>query len=176
MSRKKNLISELDLQKIGGRIAYIRLINEETQAVFCEKTGLSKGNLSELEKNKYDPSYQAIIKIVDIYNINPGWLLFGKGDPFVIEDKKPQIELVSDPIIEEHFEIVKKFKNKDRAKKINEHLLQIDDQYSEKLKIVEFILQGMASGLSFKFEVVENNASSNYFGRSEGKLKNGTEE
>ncbi|MFH2064949.1 MAG: helix-turn-helix transcriptional regulator [Pseudomonadota bacterium] len=81
MSRKKIAISELNLKKIGGRIAHIRISNGMNQEEFCNITGLTKGNLSCLENNKYEPSYQAIVKILENFEIDSGWLLFGDSDP-----------------------------------------------------------------------------------------------
>jgi len=80
MSRKKILISELNLNKIGGRIAYIRLKNNLSQSKFAENVGISIGNLSGLENHKYEPSYRAIIKILEVFKVDPIWLLIGEGE------------------------------------------------------------------------------------------------
>lgn len=100
--------------------------------------------------------------IIDITSVSPK------------EELKKQFNI--DPIILEHIELVKQFSHKEQAKKINEYLLTIDKQYSDNLKEVEWILQGMAAGLKFKFEVVNNSHLSNQTGNTEGKLKNGTED
>ena len=75
-------MSEELVQEIGGRITFIRLHYGLKQAEFCDMIGISKGNLSDLENSRYKPSYQAIVKIIDNYNVNPHWLLSGKGDVF----------------------------------------------------------------------------------------------
>ena len=77
MPRKKNQISELNLNKVGGRIAYLRIKHNLTQAQLSEKTGLSKGNISGLESHKYEPSARTIIKIVELFKVTSDWLLFG---------------------------------------------------------------------------------------------------
>lgn len=99
MSRVKKQISDINLDKIGGRIAYIRIVNNLTMAEFSEITGLSTGNLSGLESHKYEPSFQTIVKILEIYSVNPEWFLFGKGDPLKGENSNGPIQLADDPEI-----------------------------------------------------------------------------
>lgn len=123
MSRKKTLISELDLSKIGGRIAYLRVTNGMTQAQLSEKTGLSKGNVSGLEKHKYEPSYKAIIKIIELFKVNSEWLLLGKGSH---EQSSPK-ETPENMVVIEHQDLVKRFKNSEKAKEMNEGLLMLED-------------------------------------------------
>lgn len=86
MSRRKKQISDLDLKKIGGRIAYIRTRKKESIAQFAEKTGLSTGNISALENDKYDPSLSALLKIIESYDVNSEWLLTGEGDPYLYKE------------------------------------------------------------------------------------------
>ena len=117
MSRKKILISELNLKKIGGRIAFLRIKNGFTLAQLSEKTGISRGNLSGLESNKFDPSVKTIVKLIELFNISADWLLFGK------ENSEPNSV---NKIIIEHQDIVKKFQNSEMAKEINENLLKLE--------------------------------------------------
>lgn len=83
MSRKKINISELNLKKIGGRIAYVRIKEDLSQEDFGKNIGLSKSNVSCFENHKYEPSFQAIVKIIEHYKINSDWLLFEQGDPYI---------------------------------------------------------------------------------------------
>jgi transcriptional regulator with XRE-family HTH domain len=80
MSRKKPHISECDLSRIGGRFAYVRLYNNLNQAEFADITGLSNGNISGIENHKYEPSYRAILKILEIFNVSADWLIKGVGE------------------------------------------------------------------------------------------------
>lgn len=80
-------VSEEIVNEIGGRITSIRLSYGLKQAEFCDIIGISKGNLSDLENNRYKPSYQAIFKIVDNFNVNPHWFLSGKGEAFEKDSK-----------------------------------------------------------------------------------------
>lgn len=75
-----------------------------------------------------------------------------------------------DTITQEHFEIVKKFKFKERLKKINEDLLIIE-QNPDALRDVEAYLRGLAAGIKYS----SGHSAPNHPPRSEGNLKNGTE-
>lgn len=79
---KKEPMSIGLVNEISGRITFIRLSLGLKQAEFSNIIGISKGNLSDLENNRYKPSYQAIVKIVDNFKVNPHWLLTGKGEAF----------------------------------------------------------------------------------------------
>jgi len=136
MSRKKSQISELDLSKIGGRIEYIRLINNENQAQFAEKTGLSKGNISGLENHKYEPSYSALVKILEIYKVDSAWLLTGIGD-MVNNQKYLKPESTVDVIEFEHKNLIEKFKNKVQAKRLNEKLIKLESISASQLDRIE---------------------------------------
>lgn len=83
MSRKKIDISKLKFDNIGDRVAFIRAKNDESQEVFGKCIGISKGNVSNLENHKYDPSYLSLNKIVEKYKVSPVWLLTGEGDPYI---------------------------------------------------------------------------------------------
>jgi len=79
----KNIqIPEELIREIGGRITFIRQSYSLKQSEFCEIIDISKGNLSDLENNRYKPSFQAIVKIITHFNVNPHWLLSGTGSPF----------------------------------------------------------------------------------------------
>jgi len=125
MSRKKTQISELDLSTIGGRIAYIRLSNNLSQAQFAEKTGFSRGNVGGLETHKYEPSYKAITRLIELFKVEPNWLLFGKTAQKTNENPEPLPQKQS--VITEHQDIVKGFKRPEKAKEINEDLLTLEE-------------------------------------------------
>lgn len=121
MSRKKTLISDLNLTRIGDRIAFIRVSNNLTQAQFAEKTGLSKGNVSGLESNHYEPSARAIIKIVELFDVSADWILFGDK----VEKEENSSSNVTRVIIE-HKNIVGQFQNPEKAKEFNEFLVGVE--------------------------------------------------
>jgi transcriptional regulator with XRE-family HTH domain len=80
MSRKKVNISELKLNKIGGRIAFIRAKADLNQEQFGDNIGLSKSNISQIENHIFEPSFKTLVKIIEYYKINPAWLLTEKGE------------------------------------------------------------------------------------------------
>lgn len=91
MSRKKIDISELSLEKIGGRIKYLRIKEGMTQAQLSEIIGLSKGNISSLEKNRYEPSAKSLIKLSELFKVTTDWILLGNVDLKTNSDDKIQI-------------------------------------------------------------------------------------
>jgi len=87
MSRKKMNISELSLEKIGDRIKYLRIKGGMTQAQLSEMIELSKGNISSLEKNRYEPSARSIIKISELFKVATDWILLGNDKKIKSDDK-----------------------------------------------------------------------------------------
>lgn len=115
MSRKKIDISELNLKLIGGRIAYLRISNGLTQESLSESIGISKGNISALENNKYEPSAKAIVKISKLFQVTTDWILIGDN-----ESKEPE------NIIAEQQNMLKKFKDPLKGLENNQYLAGIE--------------------------------------------------
>ncbi len=148
MSRKKVDISKLDLEKIGGRVAYVRLKSGLSMNDFGNIVGLSKGNISRLENHSYDPSYKSIVEICKNFKVNPSWLLLNIGEPD--DETHIEIEPVTTPSNEtefEHMALVKTFKNKELAKELNIILKEIEDLDSDHLREVKGILRSELSML-----------------------------
>lgn len=82
MAIGKDQISEQAIEEVGERITFVRLTHGLKQSDFCERIGISKGNLSDLENSRYKPSFQAIFKIISHFNVSPLWLISGEGSPF----------------------------------------------------------------------------------------------
>jgi len=187
MSRKKVQISELDLKKVGGRIAYIRLLKDQNQDQFSSNVGISKGNLSGLENHKYEPSFQLIVKILEHYQVNSGWLLLGEGEisfdetcpteghsqkPGVYKSRpvlkeNPELKIIED----EHSDLVKNFKDKVTAKDVNEKLIDLE-YISEKTyrRVVNHITDVWETAVDIFDEMEEKKISDN------GNQKNGTDD
>lgn len=54
---------------------------EKNKVDFAQKVGTSATNLLRIEKNETsEPSLNSIVLLFDVYNVNPEWLFFGKGD------------------------------------------------------------------------------------------------
>ncbi|WP_051283880.1 helix-turn-helix transcriptional regulator [Desulforegula conservatrix] len=142
-----------------------------SQTEFCEKLGLTPGYLSMIIKGKRGPSADLISGVYLHYRDHFHWLITGEYEHEIHTDHEVPY---FDPVINEHIEIVKKFKHKEHAKKINESLLKIDS--IETLERIDVLVKGMALGMRCEVTFVENSTSSNQNHFSEGNLKNGTEE
>lgn len=66
------------MNTIGERIRYARKNKNLTLTELKEKTGLSTGNLSDLENNKSMPSANALIQLKKVLNISIDWILTGE--------------------------------------------------------------------------------------------------
>lgn len=71
----------LDKMTIGERIRYLRQItNNITQKKLADATGISRGNLSNYETDRFKPASDAIIAIATYFGVTTDWLLTGKED------------------------------------------------------------------------------------------------
>ena len=119
MSRKKTLISDLDLGKIGGRIAFLRISAGLTQAQLSKKTGISRGNISGLESNKFEPSVRAISKLVELFDVSSDWIIFGENPT----DKDEPVTTISNA----KEDLISKFDDSLKAEKIIKDLLMLEN-------------------------------------------------
>jgi len=71
---------ENQIETLGERIKKIRKLNEMNQIVFSKSVGISQATLSELEQDKYKPSIEIIISIVNEFHVDLSWLVFGRTD------------------------------------------------------------------------------------------------
>lgn len=62
---------------LGERIREIRKNNQMNQTEFANLIGVSQGTLSELEQNKFNPSLETILAIINGFNVNATWFLLG---------------------------------------------------------------------------------------------------
>ncbi len=67
----------VDLSGISLRLKQIRLILNLTPKHVFLKTGISSGNLSELENGKYPPSAKTLILLSELYQVSVDWILKG---------------------------------------------------------------------------------------------------
>ncbi|GEM_PF-139536 len=66
------------MQSIGERIRFKRTTYKMSMQALADILGKSKGNISEYEKGKYEPSAQTIIALSRIFNVSTDWLLTGE--------------------------------------------------------------------------------------------------
>lgn len=104
---------------IGERIRFLRqTIRKVTQQELANATGLSRGNLSNYEKDRFKPASDAILAIANYFDVSTDWLLTGKEslDPKInIGDSSNNNLVLSDKEIE-LITLFRKLKNKDKLK------------------------------------------------------------
>ena len=66
------------MDTIGKRIRYARKIRNLSLTEVKEKTGISTGNLSELENDKFAPSANSLIAFKQLLNVSIDWILTGE--------------------------------------------------------------------------------------------------
>lgn len=60
---------------ISSKIKELRLRNNLTQEEFAEKLGLTLNGVSNIERNRYQPTAKTIDRICSVFNITPAELL-----------------------------------------------------------------------------------------------------
>ncbi|QHQ59616.1 helix-turn-helix domain-containing protein [Anaerocolumna sedimenticola] len=81
------------MQTIGERIRYERMTHKMSMQALANVLGKSKGNISEYEKGKYEPSAQTVIALSRIFNVSADWLLTGEEYLNNSEDSTPLLNL-----------------------------------------------------------------------------------
>lgn len=76
----------LSMRKIGMRLKKVREAYNLTSAVFSKTLGINQSNLSRIENGQTPPSAKAIIAAYEKFQIDPLWLLTGKGQNSEIEN------------------------------------------------------------------------------------------
>ena len=142
MSREK---SHTNNKKLGARLKELRLSNNLTQKAFAEALGISQGFIANVEKGRYKPDGDIIIRIANIYSINLDWLLTGEGEmkkPLAKYEKhEPNIEYAPEPGQGgyehggEDYPLIKKFINE--AKEAKRLGLDVDELLDILVKIIE---------------------------------------
>ncbi len=67
----------------GNRLREIRSLLGISQKDFASKMGIAASFLSEVEKEKTKPGYNFLIKLAEVFDINPSWLLLERGGMFL---------------------------------------------------------------------------------------------
>jgi DNA-binding XRE family transcriptional regulator len=59
------LIGVIHMENLGSRIKTVRKLNKINQVDFANRIGISQATLSELEQDKYKPSVDTVLSIVE---------------------------------------------------------------------------------------------------------------
>lgn len=76
------------MYEINTRIKNLRISLNLTQTEFGNKIGLAPSSLSDIENNKCSVNKRNIVAICSIFNVSENWLVNGKGNMFIEENKK----------------------------------------------------------------------------------------
>ena len=79
-------MEERDLTHVGQRIKEIRRELRISQKEFAEKIEISGSFLSEVEANKSKPGYEFLNNVILKFDVNPLYLMTGKGNMFLRRD------------------------------------------------------------------------------------------
>lgn len=80
------------MANLGERIKLLRKQTNLNQSDFAEKIGLGSATvISRYEKGELEPNTTTLIKIAELANCDPGWLLTGEGEMYR-EEKKEVME------------------------------------------------------------------------------------
>lgn len=122
-----------------------------TQDELAELAGISKRALVGYEKNAEKIQVGVLCKIAEICNISLIWILTGQEgaaatDPNIKSVSNGDVITYHSSIEAEHMRLVKLFKNKERAKQINEHLIELENIDESLFDTIEAYLNGVISG------------------------------
>ncbi len=70
-------------QEIGKRLRLIRERMGITQAEVGNKLGIQSQHVSKYERGETVPTWENLIKLTELYDVNINWLLTGKGSMFL---------------------------------------------------------------------------------------------
>lgn len=106
----------LDKMTIGERIRYLRQItNNLTQQKLADATGISRGNLSNYESDRFKPASDAIIAIATYFGVTTDWLLTGKEDYYLKSNQNHNHMTLTDNE-EQLITLFRKLKHDDKLK------------------------------------------------------------
>lgn len=78
MKKDESLLPASEMT-LGQRLKHLRKKEKISQREFAKHAGISQGNLSDMENDKYLPSITTVISIIEYYGFSAEWILFGIG-------------------------------------------------------------------------------------------------
>lgn len=109
------------MNSVGKRIRFIRKANNLTLTDINKETGLSTGNLSELENDKFLPSANALIQFKKIFNVSIDWILTGEeyDSDLNSEIKEQKQKYTSEQYTDEEKQLLKIYRKLDDSARQN---------------------------------------------------------
>ena len=126
-------------KKLGERIKYAIKNKGITQRMLAEKIGKYESEISKWCKGDGTPPYEILVKIVEVTNCNPGWLLTGEGEMNAWEGREKKVSEENDNLTEVQLYIKMVHANLDLIldegeDKMQDKILGDIKRFSEKLK------------------------------------------
>ena len=139
------------MTSLNHRIKIARNYANLTQQALCDSIDISIRALKNYEKDATKVTVRVVQNIALACKVNESWLFTGDGEMTkgITSFKKAANSDASDedPILQEHFEIVRQFEDKETAKEMNKHLREIEMLDKSEFKDVAGYLRGVASVL-----------------------------
>lgn len=66
------------MQSIYDRIEFLIKMRGMTKKSFCEKLGISTGNLGDWKRGKSTPSTNKLVEVAGFFDVSLDWLILGK--------------------------------------------------------------------------------------------------
>lgn len=98
----------MDTVELGKRIKNKRLELNLTQSDVKQKTGISTGNLSDIERGRSAPSASALCELSDVLECSVDYILFGKTrntDKAKLSDIREQLTPVQELVLSSLLEL-----------------------------------------------------------------------
>lgn len=90
MKKKTNRIKSI--KEVGLRVKAVRDKLNLKQGAYAKKLDISQSFLSYIEKGQRKPSYELLLSLLSVFNVNLHWIVTGAGDMF-IPDTNPEQQL-----------------------------------------------------------------------------------
>ncbi len=75
-----------NLIESGERVKDVRRSLELSQKEFASQLNIAASFLSEIESGKTRPGYNFLVRMASAFNVNPTWIILGKGEMFFSEE------------------------------------------------------------------------------------------
>jgi len=135
--------------------------------VFAKKAGITPSTFQNYLNGRM-PSSESLINICETYGVSATWILTGRGLKYIDVITEDSVEF-SNLIEIQHCNLIKEFKDKERAKNINSNLISIEKLNPSALKELDIYIKGVANGL----KIADNSTGGAQAGEASGP-KNGT--
>lgn len=83
-------------EDIGFRFSCIRVGEQLSQAQFAASLGISHRTYTHIETGSRNPSAETLVKLHEVYRVNPSWILLGIGLPRIGEESEALLDFLKE--------------------------------------------------------------------------------